>query len=272
MQMGAYLAFTVGPVLGGVFADRFGYRWLFGSAAVLLAAGGVLVLFSLPAASTQPPAPARQGGVRASLRAIARSKALISVLVILAGIYMANSVSRPFLPLYVETLASNPSQLNLNTGVVYGVMSFASAVGAVSVGRLGDNVGHRPILLLCAAGMALASLGQALSPTLLVFLAATSATGLFVGGLLPTANAVIGRMAPSQRQGTVYGLGTTLSSGGRIAGPMIGAAIAAAWGFRFTFAAAGLLFALVTVWLVMAWRTAGPSGARERHPDQVEWR
>jgi hypothetical protein len=36
---------------------------------------------------------------------------------------------------------------------------------------------------------------------------------------------------------------------------MIGAAIAAGWGLRFTFAAAGLLFALVTVWLGLASRT-----------------
>jgi DHA1 family multidrug resistance protein-like MFS transporter len=256
MQMGAYLAFSVGPVIGGAFADQFGYRWLFGCAAILLTVGGVLVLLSLPAASAQPEAPSEQDGVGASFRTIVRSRALISVLVILGVIYTANSVSRPFLPLYVETLANDPGQLNLSTGVVYGVMSFASAVAAVAVGRLGDSVGHRPILLLCVAGMALACWGQAMSQTLFAFLTATFATGLFVGGLMPTANAVIARMAPRQQQGTVYGIGTTLSSGGRVAGPMIGAAIATAWGLRFTFAAAGLLFALVTVWLGLASRTA----------------
>jgi DHA1 family multidrug resistance protein-like MFS transporter len=260
MQMGAYLAFSVGPVIGGMFADRFGYRWLFGSTAILLAVGGVLVLVLLPGSPTQPRAAAQQGGVRSGFRAIVRSRSLISVLVIIAVIYMANTVSRPALPLYVETLTSDSGKLNMSTGVVYGVMSFASAVSAVAVGRLGDRIGYRRILLLCAAGLALAYFGQAMSSTLAAFLTVTFGTGMFVGGLLPTANAVIARTAPKKQQGTVYGLGTTLSSGGRVVGPMLGAAVAATWGVRYTFAVAGLLFALVTGWIALASRSIGDDG------------
>jgi DHA1 family multidrug resistance protein-like MFS transporter len=247
MQMGAYLAFSAGPLLGGVLADYVGYRLTCVFAAGALLLGGLLVVFLLPDSTTQRSA--GTGNLRAGLRAITQSSAVGRVLVIVGAIYLANSLSRPVLPLFVESLMSDLAKVNTGTGALYGAMSFASAISAVWIGRLGDRVGYQRIVLVCAAGVALAYGAQALSPSFTWLVMATLVTGFFIGGLLPTTNAIIARTAPKEVQGTVYGLSNSISSVGRMFGPAMGAGVAAAWGMRYTFALAGFVFGMVAFWL-----------------------
>jgi len=270
MQMGGYLAFSFGPLIGGVLADYLGYRQAFAAAALILVIGGLLVLVLLVEDK-----PSRTGktktnrSMRECARTIAHSGPILAAMLALSAVYAANSASRPILPLFVESLLPNPTLVNISTGITYGVLSFASAISAALLGWLGDRIGYRKILLVCGAGAALTYVGQALSPNLPVLLATTFATGVCVGGLLPTANAILAHTAPKEQQGTVYALSHSFSSGGRVVGPMLGATVAATWGLRSAFATTGALFALTTVWALLTARpkeenlakgTIGPSG------------
>jgi len=251
MQMGAYLGLSVGPVIGGVVADTFGYRLTFGTAGVLPLVAGVLV-FALVDDKVVPFKETKaNSGTKHGVRTIFHSRPVAGVMFALCAVYMANAALRPILPLHVESLLDNSSLINTSTGTVYGALSAASAISALLTGRLGDRIGQRSVLLICGTGAAFTYTGQALSPNLTVFTLATFATGLFVGGLLPTANAILARTAPREQQGTAYGLSNSISSGGRALGPMFGATVAATWGMRSAFVSAGALLALATVWTAL---------------------
>jgi DHA1 family multidrug resistance protein-like MFS transporter len=260
MQMGAYLAFSAGPLLGGVMADNFGYRLTFGLAAIALLAGGALVGILLPDIAIGDRTVTAARGLRDGLQAMARSRAVRRVLIIVGAIYLANTLSRPILSLFVESLVGESSLVNTSTGALYGALSFASALSAILVSRIGDRVGYQRVVIVCAAGAAIGYGLQAVSPGLTQLLIATSITGLFIGGLLPTTNAIIARSAPKGVQGTVYGLSNSISSLGRMFGPILGASVAANWGLRFTFAAAGVAFGVVTLWIVVDGRRAKQQG------------
>lgn len=266
MQMAVFSGSSVGPLIGGMVADRFGYRWAFIVTGALMLVAGILVFAIVREGFT--PARARQGGtgLGAGVRTVLRSAPVLGAVVALGGIYMANQASRPLLPLLVETLQPDPRLVNTAVGSVYGANAVASAISAAVVGRVSDKVGHRAALVACALGAAAAYVGQALAPTTGVLVGVAFATGLFSGGLTPAANAILAGTVPKEQQGAVYGLSNSVNAAGRAIGPMIGAAVATGVGLRASFATTGGLLALVAVW-VTANATRRTKPAPERAPE-----
>jgi MFS transporter, DHA1 family, multidrug resistance protein len=73
--------------------------------------------------------------------------------------------------------------------------------------------------------------------------------GLFIGGILPTANALIGRMVSRADRGTVYGLTASATFLGNSMGPLTGGAIAASFGLRWVFLITAALLLANLVWV-----------------------
>jgi len=73
---------------------------------------------------------------------------------------------------------------------------------------------------------------------------------LFVGGVLPAANSLVGRLTSPGNRGFVYGLVSSAYFVGNAAGPITGGVVAASWGIAWVFAvtATMLLANLVWVW------------------------
>ena len=73
---------------------------------------------------------------------------------------------------------------------------------------------------------------------------------MFIGGILPTANALIARMAGPAQRGAVFGLTASATFLGNSIGPVTGGTVAAAFGLHWVFlvTAAMLLGSLVWTW------------------------
>jgi MFS family permease len=65
--------------------------------------------------------------------------------------------------------------------------------------------------------------------------------GLFAGGIIPAANALIASHTEESKRGVVFGLMNTAGSLGGFAGPLAGAALAAAFGIQATFVLTGFV-------------------------------
>jgi MFS family permease len=119
----------------------------------------------------------------------------------------------------------------------------------VSVGRLGDIVGRRRLLL---AGLALFIAGSLLcgaAPTLWLLIAARAAQGLGAAAMMAMAMALVGETVPKARTGSAMGLLGTMSAVGTALGPSLGGVLIAGWGWRAIFLIGvplGLLTLLLT--------------------------
>jgi DHA1 family multidrug resistance protein-like MFS transporter len=251
LQMGIYLGASFGPALGGFVADVWGYRGSFLITGILLASGGVLVATKVQEARVES-----EEGNRPSfaegIRVVLHSPGVLSIFGVRLLIRSAYRAVTPILPLFVQVLVPGEARLSSLMGVVTSASMAASAVGSMIVGRIGGRLGLRRVLtvsvVVCAVCYALqAMVGNVYQLTLLRALA-----GFAMGGILTSVSAALSRAAPEGFQGTVFGLASTVVSAANAIGPMLGSAIAASWGLRMPFLAAGLGFALAAGMLVVA--------------------
>lgn len=249
MQMAVYVGNSLGPLIGGLVADHMGYRWTFGVTGIMLLAAGLLVLRFINERFTPASSQTAQPTLSSSITMMAHSLPIIGAMTVIGGFDLANTITLPTLPLFVESvLGSGAAFVNTNTGSIYGVRALSSALAAGLAGRLSDKIGYRRTLIISTLGTSLLLLGQALSPSYVALILTSFGAGIFIGGLLPSANAILAHATTPEQKGIVYGVSTSISAAGRALGPIAGAAVATAWGFRAPFFSAALIMLLLTFW------------------------
>jgi len=98
-------------------------------------------------------------------------------------------------------------------------------------------------------GATLTTLPQAFTDNYWVLTAPRFAVGFFIGGILPTANALIGRLVPRAERGTVYGFTASAMFLGNSMGPLTGGAVAATFGLRWVFLVTAAVLLANLVWV-----------------------
>ena len=105
----------------------------------------------------------------------------------------------------------------------------------VSVGRLGDIVGRRQLLLTGLVLFTVASGACGIAPTLPLLIAARAAQGLGAAVLMALTIAFVGETVPNERIGSAMGLLGTMSAVGTALGPSLGGVLIAGLGWRSIF-------------------------------------
>lgn len=105
----------------------------------------------------------------------------------------------------------------------------------VSVGRLGDIVGRRRLLLAGVGFFTAASLLCGIAPSLWFLIAARAAQGLGAAIMIALAVAMVGETIPQARTGSAMGLLGTMSAIGTTLGPSVGGLLIAGTGWRMIF-------------------------------------
>ena len=125
----------------------------------------------------------------------------------------------------------------------------------VSVGRLGDMIGRRRLLLAGIALFTAASVLCGIAPTLWLLIAARAAQGLGAAIMMALTMAFVGETVPRARTGSAMGLLGTMSAIGTALGPSLGGLLIAGTGWRAIFLVNVPLGLLA---LVLAYRTLPP--------------
>jgi len=105
----------------------------------------------------------------------------------------------------------------------------------VSVGRLGDRIGRRRLLLAGLFLFTAASIVAGLAPALWLVIAARAAQGLGAAVMMALAIAFVGEVVPTTRTGSAMGLLGTASAIGTALGPSLGGVLIDLLGWRALF-------------------------------------
>ncbi|MGO8071113.1 MFS transporter [Rhizobium leguminosarum] len=105
----------------------------------------------------------------------------------------------------------------------------------VSVGRLGDIIGRRRLLLIGILLFTLASILCGVAPTLWLMIAARAVQGLGAAIMMALTMAFVGETVPKERTGSAMGLLGTMSAIGTALGPSLGGLLIAGLGWPAIF-------------------------------------
>ncbi len=105
----------------------------------------------------------------------------------------------------------------------------------VSVGRLGDIIGRRRLLLAGIVLFTVASVLCGVAPTLWLLIAARAAQGLGAAIMMALTMAFVGETVPKAKTGSAMGLLGTMSAIGTALGPSLGGVLIAGLGWRAIF-------------------------------------
>jgi MFS transporter, DHA1 family, multidrug resistance protein len=249
MQMAVFSGSSIGPFIGGVLADLIGFRASFVAAGGLLFLGGLIVLFFVTE-NFQRPAPKtkEQESRQESTWAIMIGASMLAMMLLLLVARTGQSAAQPLVPLFMGILGAEGAASSLS-GVALGLMGVTSAISSVILGRLADRLGPRSILIFAVALAGVLYFPQAGAQTPVQFIVAMGLFGIAMGGIMPTASAIVASLAPMERRGIIYGFTNSAMSVGAFIGPIGGTMLAAFIDIRFAFFVLGVSMLLTSIYI-----------------------
>ncbi len=252
LASGQMVGSLVGPVLGGILADITGsYRTPFYITSVVTFAGLGLVWFFVQEDFTPPKAGTTSRSLISGVRLLAASSGLMALFFVLLMAQMSVRTVQPVVTIFVQELIGSPPKIATLAGIAFSITGLANLISSPFLGNRSDIIGYRRVLLICLAGAMLTSAPQIFVDNYWLFVAERFAVGLFIGGILPTANALIGRSVARENRGTIYGMTASATFLGNSLGPLSGGLIAASFGIRYVFAITSVLLLMNLIWVYL---------------------
>ena len=119
--------------------------------------------------------------------------------------------------------------------VLITVYLVAMLIGQPLAGRFSDNVGTRRMLTWGLVGFAICSVGAALAATFPLLVVARAAQALCGAAVAPTTQSLLRAITPAEDQGRSFGILGSMIGIGAAAGPVIGGALTALFGWAAIF-------------------------------------
>jgi DHA1 family multidrug resistance protein-like MFS transporter len=246
LQVALSISGTAGPLIGGFLADAVGLKASFIVCGAAFGVGGLLLLlgvkedFKRPAMVRGP-----WEGFISDMREAAGSRAVMTMVGFLFLINGSLAFSRPIIPLFVDLLDPAGGGVK-ESGYAFAALAITSVFAALAVGHLGAKIGPKKLLVITlgCAGLAYLPVATAGSVTLLIF--SMGVLGLFSGGQVPSANALLSINVPGDRQGSAFGIAGSGNALAMAIMPLLGGAVAASFGIRAVFLVLGVATLVIT--------------------------
>jgi DHA1 family multidrug resistance protein-like MFS transporter len=250
LASGQLVGSLVGPVVGGLLADLTGsYRAPFFWCAGITCAGLALVWAVVTEDFTPVASRGKRRSLFSSIGMLTGSAGLSALFMVLLMAQLSTRTVQPVITIFVQALIGSPPQIATLAGLAFSITGLADLVSSPFLGKRSDVIGYRRVLLICLFGATLTSVPQIFVNNYWIFVAERFSVGLFIGGILPTANALIGRSVARENRGTIYGMTSSATFLGNSLGPLMGGGIAAGFGIRWVFVVTAVLLAANLAWV-----------------------
>ncbi len=256
LQSGGTAGAILGPFIGGLMADNFGFRPIFYITGTLLFLASVITWLLVHEKFDRAAAAMKeQVSVLKGFRDLMVIRQLPVLLTVTFLIQFAMLSPMPLIPLYVQHLHGTSENLAFYAGFVGSVTGISNMICSPVLGKLSDRIGATRILLICLAGSAVMTIPQAFADSVGMLLFFRFLLGCFMGGLIPTVNALVRQYTPDGKESRAFGFNTSALSLGNMMGPVVGGALSGWIGIEGLFILAGVLLFLTCIWATRALRS-----------------
>jgi DHA1 family multidrug resistance protein-like MFS transporter len=246
----AQLAGTLlGPLIGGAIADAFGsYRAPFiatGTAGLLICAA----ILAVPRPAPRAAADIHAAEGRKSLTLLLRTPGLMPLVLIILIAQFSIMTPQSIVALHVRELVGARPELATLAGFAFSVLGLSGLIAAPLIGRCSDSLPTRGLLLTLAVAAAVFTLPQAYATSYTAFVAERFGAGLFLAGIIPVVNALIGRRIPSADRSRAYGITSGVTFFGAFIGPVVGGLVGAHLGLSSVFLLCGAMLCVLAAYV-----------------------
>ena len=256
---GQLVGSLMGPLLGGILVDVTGsYRLPFVIGGSLSLVAFALCWVLVPENFTRPTHPKPKVKLSVAFRAMTAIPGMAALVLVLMFTQFAVQAIQPVISLHVQELVGRAANVATLAGFAFSATGLAGVVAVPLLGRMSDRIGERAVLLIAVAGAAVLSLPQAFTDSYLWFVVERFGVGLFVGAIVPMANALVGKFTDAEDRGFIYGMTASVYFLGNSLGPMSGGVVAALFGLRWVFLLTAVL--LCITWALVQFAVPKPRG------------
>ena len=235
----------LGPVIGGVTADLFGYRMpfiLFGSLAMVSCLGALFLLPDIRSHKKQ------EGSVWQDMKYFLSNPTVRLMIFLQFLCNFAMTGIGPILPLYIRGMMGGDAKAVATiVGIIIFLAGGSSAMSSLHVDSLTARHPMHQILISASAVCGVLFILQYMMPNVWGLGFFRALTGMFMGMIMPISNTIITLAVPEEKKGTVFGITTSLALWGNVAGPVFSGALAMKFGYGSVFWSTAFIFFFVTL-------------------------
>jgi len=235
---------VLGPLLGGLISDLFGFRSVFFIVAGLLIITGITVIIFVN--EEKSPAEKSEHSFIDNWRYLLGNKKLLFPAIMIMLSAFGISFIRPTFVLYIETFSVSSKFLPTITGALYSIVGFFSIFSAAWWGRRVEKTGIAQNVIYASLLTGVMYAAHSFVYDIYFLIPIRILLGFGFGALSPLLFTAISNNVPSERTGGVLGVGSSFQILGNMIGPVLGGFSAGFLGLRISFAITGLFFLIIT--------------------------
>ncbi|EGT5661666.1 multidrug efflux MFS transporter [Cronobacter dublinensis] len=237
----------LGPLMGGFLADSVGLRPVFLITALLLMISFAVTLFLIKEGARPRLSKREQLSGKAVFATLPAPWLVVSLFITTMVIQLSNGSVSPILALFIKELTPDSSNIAFLSGMIAAVPGVSALLSAPRLGRLGDRIGTARVLMatLVVAVVLFFAMSFVTSPLQLAVL--RFLLGFADGAMFPAVQTLLVKYSSDNVTGRIFGYNQSFMYLGNVLGPLMGAGISAAAGYRWVFIATAIVLVL-NVW------------------------
>lgn len=237
----------LGPLMGGYMADHLGLRMVFFVTAALLMVSFTVTLLLIKEGVRPRSGKAERLSGKAVFATLPYPWLMLSLFVTTLVIQLSNGSIGPILALFIKQLSPDSANIAFMSGFIAAVPGVSALFSAPKLGKLGDRIGTARVLMatLIFSVVLFFAMSWVTSPMQLAAL--RFLLGFADGAMLPAVQTLLVKYSSDQVTGRIFGYNQSFMYLGNVVGPLMGAGVSAAAGFRWVFIATALVV-LINVW------------------------
>jgi MFS transporter, DHA1 family, multidrug resistance protein len=251
------VGFLIGPVIGQKCAALIGPRHTFLLQALFALIGAIVLWLFVDERFEKPERPQHASIREAFLRDLQPmfgNRQLLMLVLTTFVVFFGWSSMWPIMAYYIQSLGIPLANVAAYTSYVMLVVGVVQTASVPFLGKLGDRIGQKRVLVWSTFGSGFFILPHAFVQSYTQFFGLRMAATAIGGGVGPTSSALAAQALPEEHHGKTYGLLAAARSLAAVFGPLVGSHLAAAGHIRGVFVWTGVITMSAALWAHFAVR------------------
>ncbi len=230
----------LGPFIGGLMADAFGYRNVFFITSAMCAVSGILVFLFVKEINKERN---KEGHIWDNYIFVFKNQRLKYALLLLVISAAAISMIQPLFALFIDSKVGQTKYLATITGSIFGVVGLFQVISSSFWGKLNDRREIRKNLVWALIGAGIGYALHVVTTGVWELVPIRALLGLCIGGVMPSLFSFINKCIPAHKKGGVMGIASSFTMLGNLLGPISSGFIASVTSIDFMFILSGIILA-----------------------------